>query len=253
MLTCLSNGPVAFLYQLFGSANIMPFYYIFHTWTCAGDQFDSTNRSVQPSEANVMLPALFIGYMVPTIAMFLPWNNWALTQAGILLWQGAPFYPNLLVRIFTIGQPRGESEKMSGLRSLNRVYFLAGTFCFASHIYFLYSCAVSADPRISVASVLFPSTTLHYSTLTDGLIHIFQWDLWGCFLSTLLWGWVQVTRAQTATGKGATAARVLSTGIGIGVLSVLVGPGTAVAAMWFWVDNKMAGPQHTGGKKDKAL
>lgn len=233
----------------------MPIYYSFHTWICAGDQFNSPSRTVRPSEANAMLPALFLGYIVPTVAMFLPWNNWAITQAGIILWQGAPFWPNLLVRIFTIGQSKEGGEKKSGVRALNRVYLLAGAFCFSSHIYFLYGCVTSTDPRISVASVLLPGTTLRYRNLTEGLVHIFQWDLWGCFLSTLLWAWIQVTRAQTATGSDATVARVLITGAAIVLLSILVGPGTAVAAMWFWIDNRTAGlsESDTVGKKDKTL
>lgn len=253
----VSNGVVALVYQTTGSAIWMPIYYIAHTWVFAGDEsgYFGQGRHIRASEANALLPALIMGYLVPTVAMYFPWSDWEATQIAIAVWQAAPFWPNLLVRVFSLGRTQSARDRKeeSDIAPLHRVYFLAGAVCFAVHVGFLYACLTSNDPRVSFASVLLPDETAYRHDAAQGLLWIFQWDFFGCFLSTLVWAWVGVARAQRAAGEKVTLSGILTSGLAIAAASLLTGPGTAIAAAWYWMENKTADLRGTADGKDKVM
>lgn len=74
-----------------------------------------------------------------------------------------------------------------------------------------------------------------------GLHWIFQWDWWGVLVASLLWCWVvvcDVLRARNG-GVGGGWSSVGVAGAVIAAVAIVAGPGTAIAAVWSWREDKL--------------
>ncbi|KAK4167836.1 hypothetical protein QBC43DRAFT_310360 [Cladorrhinum sp. PSN259] len=252
------TGIFALFYQTIGGAVILPVYYLFWLFSASRKQNRSESvasggRHLSASHAGALLPAVVLGYLVPTVALYFPWDTVGISfdssrnglQILAAIWQVAPLVPNLLVWLFASLGARSSSRKNAAggdreLAKMLSVHLLAGVFCAAAHGYFVYSCLRSADPRLSLTSVLMPDRNTWKRDMAHGLLYLFQWDFWICFAATLLWCWVAVADARPvgAAGDATSASGLLVVGLGIWVLSVILGPGAAVSATWYWIDSQ---------------
>ncbi|KAK3368440.1 hypothetical protein B0H63DRAFT_455221 [Podospora didyma] len=241
----------ALLYQTVGGAFIIPLYCLLclFPWGEQGRALAS-GRRLRVSYAGALLPAVLIGYLAPTIAMYFPWDRLSsdssnLRQIATAVWQPAPMVPNLLMLLFaSLGLSRDSVQSPNGagkgdLEKILRVHVFASLACAAAHVFFVYSCLTSTDPSVSLASVLLPDQSAWRRSLGQGLMYMFQWDFWVCFVSTLLWSWVAVADALRVTGEDVSFARLLGAGFGISLLAVVLGPGAAVSTAWYWIEKRL--------------
>lgn len=104
-----------FLMQLQGIFRMAPLYVIFAIF----EGFDvSPGRFVRPAVAKSLIPALVLGYIIPTVLMLLPTSNVYMLQNYVAIWQPAPAFVAVLVSVFSrvIGwwDRLGAQKKKSG-------------------------------------------------------------------------------------------------------------------------------------------
>lgn len=87
-----------FLMQLQGIFRMAPLYVILAVF----EGFDlSPGRFVRPAVAKSLVPALVLGYIIPTVLMLLPTPNVHVLQTYIALWQPSPAFVAILVSVFS--------------------------------------------------------------------------------------------------------------------------------------------------------
>lgn len=87
-----------FLMQVQGIFRMAPLYVIFAVF----EGFDlSPGRFVRPAVAKSLIPALMLGYIVPTILMLLPTSNIHALQTYCAIWQPSPAFVTVLVSVFS--------------------------------------------------------------------------------------------------------------------------------------------------------
>jgi hypothetical protein len=208
------------LYQTLGGAFVLPLYYLLFVRKPA-------NFAGADVQANLLLP-LVLGYLIPTVLMFIPWDDLVLSQNFAAVWQCAPMYPNMLAYLFP-------SRKANP----TRIYVLAGVVALASHAYLIYG---STDPTLSLPTVMLPNKTPWKADMASGLLYIFQWDFIGIFAASLLWCWLSVIEVWDISGAH-SGAQAVKAGVVIGLLTLVGGPGTAMAVVWYWREGKIAESQ----------
>ncbi|KAK5662488.1 hypothetical protein OQA88_8400 [Cercophora sp. LCS_1] len=238
----------ALIYQMIGGAIIVPLWFILYVLASSRSDYHlPSNRQVRPSEARALLPALVVGYVVPTVLMYYPWQDRTdIPRLEVLnaIWQVSPLVPNLLVRLFASRDDTAPSveQRKSAHKYVLSVHVVSGLFCAASHAWFVYSVLTSMNPNVSFASVLIPGGVSDAKADdASGLLWIFQWDLWGIFVSGLLWSFVGGVDVLRVEGAALSAGRVLKWTFWIGALSFIAGPGAAISAAWYWIESSMFG------------
>ncbi|KAH8885825.1 hypothetical protein GQ53DRAFT_845234 [Thozetella sp. PMI_491] len=240
------TGVFALFYQTIGGAAILPLYYVAWVSLSSKDSYLASGRQVPAFEATALLPALTLGYIVPTALAYYPWDALVTLEKATALWQPAPFVPNIiiwaasLVRRPSAGAP---SPKDWDVPQLKRIYLFATFICAALHLAIGVAIMTSADPRVSLSSVLLPNWQTYKSDMAHGLHWIFAWDFWFCFLSSLLWLLISVIDVLRVGGE-LTAIRTAKAALVIGLLSVITGPGAAISIVWFWREGKLVELEH---------
>lgn len=269
----------------------MPLYYVFWLYSSplssSQDLSSGRHQKLVSNTANALLPALFLGYLLPTLALYCtPTDNLDLLQTLAAVWQPAPFLPNLLVQLaaalFSLSggssppqpssktkkrqsksEPESESESddtdTGGNEEAARIrglHIYSGLICTTSHLWFVYSCLVTQN--VSPLSVLLPDPSARALSTSQGLLWTFQWDFWFCFGSTLLFLLLGPVRNVLLAGlnkkggdapvPGVTLAQITEAGLGMVLVSVALGPGTAVASTSYWIEKALS---RGGAKKDQ--
>ncbi|RYP47019.1 hypothetical protein DL768_006879 [Monosporascus sp. mg162] len=255
-----------FLYQTVGGAVVVPLFYVAYVAASRDDAYHRSGRELRPGYARALLPATVLGYLVPTLAMFAHgyWGrNLHVTQALIAFWQPAPLLVDALLVVFAYVLPCFPSSsapssssssltpvsrasarappKNGDVPHLKRLYLVAGLVSAVVHVGTLYACLSSSDPQLSLRHVFVPSRATWRDGPTPGLHWIFQWDWWGIVASSLLWSWVVVADALRLLHgrKNVAASRLVGVAVGIVALALVAGPGTAIAAVWSWREDKL--------------
>ncbi|RYP81901.1 hypothetical protein DL770_005757 [Monosporascus sp. CRB-9-2] len=252
-----------FLYQTVGGAAVVPLFYVAYVAASRDDAYHRSGRELRPGYARALLPATVLGYLVPTLAMFAHgyWGrNLHVTQALIAFWQPAPLLVDALLVVFASVLPcfplpsssssaltpvsRASARappKNGDVPHLKRLYLVAGLVSAAVHVGTLYACLSSSDPRLSLRRVFVPDRATWGDGATPGLHWIFQWDWWGIAASSLLWCWVVVADAlRLLHGReNVAASRLVGVAVGIVALALVAGPGTAIAVVWSWREDKL--------------
>ncbi|GME31293.1 putative FAD binding domain protein [Neofusicoccum parvum] len=86
--TIESYRPVVFgaVYQVFGIGKVAPIYYLISIYTSSNILYTrTTGRPIHSSVAHALLPALCIGYILPTALMFLPYTDPSIHQTIVAL------------------------------------------------------------------------------------------------------------------------------------------------------------------------
>jgi len=251
----------ALFYQTFGGAPIVALYYFAFAQNTRKEDYLRSGREVSLGYAKVILPSVVLVYCIPTIAMFLPWNDVQLTQALTAFWQPAPLLVNVAMWIFALvfaaSGPPGEANPKgpptrgtADLKHLNRIYLTAFLVSAAAHVGTMYVCLTSSNPQLSLSYVFLPNRDTWKASTTLGLHWIFQWDAWYIFGSALVCCWLSVWDVQRALGVSGIAASLKAL-VAIGMLTVLVGPGATMAAVWYWREAEMVYVEERFGGKPK--
>ncbi|ORY70495.1 uncharacterized protein BCR38DRAFT_481626 [Pseudomassariella vexata] len=233
LVAAFAAGPTAvwaIFYQTLGGTAIIPLYYAAYEYTSRNDDYYQSGRALDLLSAKSILPATVLAYLIPTIAMYIPFQDPSITQNLIAFWQITPL---------RIGADR---------KYLNQIYYAAFVVTAVTHLVLVYICLTSNDPQTKLGYVFLPSKETLKDGVTMGLHYIFQWDFWGIAGSSLLWCWFVVFDVQRLLGSSSVCG-VAQAGLVIGVMAVVLGPGAAMAAVWKWKEDKLVGIEEKALRK----
>ena len=234
-----STSVWALLYQTVGGAVIIPLYYLAYTWESAHkDYWSPASRHVSTSYAKALLPSLLIGYLLPTILMYLPFPDpdLRITQALIVLWQFSPLLVNLLLWQSsmvhgkdTIPSTKHHPSFTDDLKYLDRLYITCFIISAIAHVSTILTCLYST-PQISLTATLLQVPTTKRLSLSGGLHYVFQVDFLIIFLAALagsfltLWDLKRTGQSDLSLLKSAVA---MLAGV------ACVGPAAVVSGVWY--------------------
>ncbi|PVH90855.1 FAD/NAD(P)-binding domain-containing protein [Periconia macrospinosa] len=236
----------ACLYQLFGVAVIAPLYYLASVFTSRNPTYYiPTTRAVPITVGKALLPALLLGYAVPTILMFLPYGDTATTQSMIAFWQPAPIYVVILIeslsRLIGLGERKKTQSPLDSYKNydmplLNNIYRVTFAISACAHIATIIICMKST--QVSLTSVLIPQKIFTpVGTMAEGVFIFLQNDFLSCFLATFVWG---IISSWDLYRVGMSNVSLLKS-FGMMMAGLfLVGPGAAMAATWYWREQIMS-------------
>jgi hypothetical protein len=191
--------------------------------------------------AKTLLPALALGYALPTIFLLVPMQDHDLKQWCIAFWQFCPLLVNLFWWILSSSisgveqkakSSTGTASQRPDLPHLRLVYASMIAVCTAVHFFVVYN--VFTSPSISFTSVFLPIWRQIW-TPYQSLHYIFQVDFWAIFLAAGIWCLVAV---GDLSGAGVTQVGKVTAAVGLVVLTVTTGPGAALNAFWWWKEEK---------------
>ncbi|KAH7304847.1 hypothetical protein BKA65DRAFT_544088 [Rhexocercosporidium sp. MPI-PUGE-AT-0058] len=235
----------ALFYQTIGGAVVIPLWYVLFFRNSAKEStWSPASRLLDTSYAKALLPALVLGYLLPTLAIYIPFPDPGLKihQALIAFWQPCPIYVNALLVIISkaIGNEQASpniNKSQTNLKHLHRVYITAFAVCATVHIVTMVLCISAKVPQISFVHAFLRvpledrftmAGCLHYIFQVDGLI-IFAAALasaWGA-----MWDLKHLGKADLSTGEIAFQ---------MTVTTVLFGPAATVAGVWLLREHMLA-------------
>ncbi|PSR80072.1 hypothetical protein BD289DRAFT_441501 [Coniella lustricola] len=269
-------GTWAIFYQTIAGAAVVPLYYAawFFPSSSAASSSTTTSKSARDKEslevpltkAKAILPSAIIFYLIPTLTMYLIFQNNTTTAAWtkqglIAYWQFSPIFVSAAIPLISQLVSSRASRHLSTDHHLKRIYTVAFGLSALAHFYVFFVCytttqsnrganssnshgdpTVAAAPPLTLYRVFVPDRTLWRESLTGGLHYIFQCDWWVIYAASLLWSCVVATDVQcNAANKThgqkdrSSEARLLAANlVKIVGLAALFGPGAALAAVWWW-------------------
>ncbi|MBV35867.1 MAG: hypothetical protein CMP47_10535 [Rickettsiales bacterium] len=233
-------------YQTVGGAVIIPLYYLAYLRDSRGSKYWSAeSRQVPLAYAKALLPALVIGYLVPTILMFFPYSekNYWTTQGMVALWQPSPWFVNAILWACSSFYASSGSEAEDTVAPLVDVKYLGSIYSVAlivsaiSHVATMSVCLFSGDLQHSFSHVFVPGSLTNDTPLFDALRMIFQVDFWIISAASLVWAYLAVWDLKRI---GKTDVSLIQTTAAILLGSIVVGPAAAVTGVWYWREHIMA-------------
>lgn len=243
LITFTSLWPL--LYQTVGGAIIIPLFYLCYTWTAARTDYWAKGRELPLARARTLLPAVVLGYLVPTLATWLPLDDLFdlyTRQAMVAFWQVTPLVVNLLWLLFSslASETHSTTKTRSAsadIRALSPLYLVSLLVAQASHAAILFLCSTSptSDPSISF-SFIFGLRPPVDPLMHEAIHFIFKVDYWIIAAASVLWcvqaEWELIGLRRTDLTYGAA---LLGTLAG----AVVFGPGTVLSAVWWWRESKI--------------
>lgn len=235
----LSPSIWSLLYQTVGGAIILPIWFLlFLRHSAQTSKYESSSVRIPVGYAKALLPAHLLGYFLPTLIMFLPFNDpdLSLRQAFIANWQPCPLYVSLL--LIVIAQLYGSAGKItessvSDLGHVKSMYACSLVVSAFSHIFLLYGWTQS---RWSLVDVFVPRMISVNRSVSELLYYIFQLDFVFIFAAAILAAYVSIIDlGELGRSDVSSLVAVMSLVLG----NVLIGPGATVAAVWWWREDKL--------------
>jgi hypothetical protein len=239
-----STAFFALFYQTVGGAIIIPLYYLAYVFSSSADSYFDSGRQVPLGYARALLPAIVLGYLIPTVALYIPWGDIHTTQGLTALWQVSPAIPNILLLVLApllspSSSSPSNSSGTSDVKHLKRIYYASVIVCTIAQIGTYYVCLTSDNPQLSLSYVFLPNTATWKQSSSLGLHWIFQWDWWLIYGSSLVWAWLAVVDTYRMLDRKPTVYLMLLSAFGLLLHSVVVGPGATMALMWNWREDRL--------------
>ncbi|KFY88226.1 hypothetical protein V500_06467 [Pseudogymnoascus sp. VKM F-4518 (FW-2643)] len=203
------------------------------------------SREVPIQYADSMTWAVMIGYTLPTIVLFIPWEDPFTLQNIESCWQLSPMLVPLLCTIFAYfhpsqrskatQQPRKTNEISPDLEPLKRLYVITGILGVLFHVY----CVVRAyfDPELTLSAVFWPDFVSQEKTLGEGVKFMFLVDVWALEVATYVWSCQAVWDLKRV---GRSNADIPKAAVLIAISTVVLGPGATLCAVWYWRETRLA-------------
>ncbi|RMZ73160.1 fad binding domain-containing [Pyrenophora seminiperda CCB06] len=242
-----------FVYQNIGGAVMLPIWWLLLHRLSGPKSYFGTGRTVPLQYARLILPGTILLYLLPTLAMFLPYDNLSTLESAIAFWQFSPILVNIplwLASLFTSSpSPSSPKTKNADLLHLKMLYAFLFILSVAVHWYTIAGIANSPNPDVSGARVFVPSTYTYRKSIDWGLLFIFQCDWLVVGASCLIAAWVAVTDVQRLRKGAASGENLLEGFIVVVTVAIGGGPGAALAAVWFWRREDGGGGGGGGGEE----
>lgn len=193
---------------------------------------------VSPISAKALFFAFWIGYVLPTVAIYLPFWTLETKQALVALWQPAPLYLNIIWVVLARLLPHSPKSSSSQVPIywIKMLHFSAVATSAAFHQILIWHVFSSgADEGLTFAKVLLPLRRSD-PTMSQGLLFIFQVDFCLIMLSALLFCYIVVWDANEL---GMTNIEIISGFRMVLICAVMFGPGAALSMTCIWREDRM--------------
>lgn len=226
-----------------GGAIIVALYCLaFMCDTARLEYYSAPSMRVPLSYARSLVPALVGGFLLPTIAIYLPFDDpgFNIKQALVALWQPTPFFVNALLlilpRIFSAGSTKSESDTSDrDATYVKKLYRICMVVTAIAHIIMLAHFGV-LHSHVSFAHVFLPDSTRFPDSGAEILHFIFQWDYLIIFGASLLWACVAIYDLSIIGRVKLNVTWLISV---IVVGSVVFGPAATIAFAFMWREERM--------------
>jgi hypothetical protein len=210
-----------------------------------------SGRTVPLPYARTILPATLLIYLLPTIAVFIPGKSFDTLQTVLAFWQPTPILVNIplwFTALFTSSStPTSTSTekaktKTADIPHLKILYNTLFAISIISHWITIYKVASSETPGVTLARVFLPSPAHWLTSMDMGLLWIFQWDWIICAALHVVPALVAIYDVQRLVPDidDDPAGDKIFKGVYItAALTVLGGPGAALAAVWGWREEQL--------------
>ncbi|OHF03728.1 FAD binding domain-containing protein [Colletotrichum orchidophilum] len=234
------------VYQLVGIGNIAPLYFLISLHTTSSEVYTRpTGRPIPSTVAKALIPALCLGYAIPTALMFIQYGDSVAQQNAIAFWQPSPLYVSLLTWTFSgllrIVSPTKSLDweifEKKDQGALQTGYTLAFAITAITHVCALAYAGLS--PSVSLFDTFLDLPSVASMALGHSIGGFWKYDMLLCFGAVAIWCLYTVYELRrlgyvtTRAAIGAAAATLLG--------QVLVGPGATYAGLWAWRENVIAG------------
>lgn len=186
---------------------------------------------MSPTYHKALVPALLLGYLLPTVAMYLPFSTdkLHLQQGLVALWQICPLLVNLLLALFStiFSMPSTTKSRFPNITFLYGISAVTAAF---AHFYLLYMCFLGFE-RLSLLKVLLPRSEMLGGRATDTLHYMFNIDYVIIFGASLLWALVE---ADNVSRIRQVNIGLLTLSVSLTIHSIILGPAATIAALWWW-------------------
>ncbi|RYP57779.1 hypothetical protein DL770_010584 [Monosporascus sp. CRB-9-2] len=229
-----------------------------------------TGRFISPEVVRSLIPAITIGYVIPTVMVFAPSPNVKAWQNWVAIWQFAPVLFSMLARIFSIGLQKRKHGYQSPNKSEEELRFdryethdvplLKSVYTYAFAVQATAHIASLAyawhHPAISIRNTFFGLPNLlgadwSLPSLEAKLAVFFKYDMLfavaGIFGGNLYSIWDLRRLGNIKTKEAVKAALSVVAG------QFLVGSGATWAGLWYWREGKIASLSRAGGNTEGAL
>lgn len=222
------------IYQIYTGGFILPLYWLIFVLTGAATlhhdpQIAAHNSKVDQRHAESIFFAAAVGFVLPTIAMFVKHN-----QYTIAFWQAFPLWMIVAQRLYLAGRP---ASTVSGANTIKFIYTSLFLLSALPHIFLFTSIAtLSSNPVSTIKSLFVPSFALldpTSTTIDQGVFDFIKWDGFWMVVSTFsVTVWI--------AGK--------SLGAQVGLLAwwvasgILLGPGASVVGVFWWRESHLLKP-----------
>lgn len=227
----------------------MPLWFVFYLWTTSRPGYWQKPHTMSAASAQGLFLAYGIGYIIPTIARYLPGLDADTRQVLVAVWQFSPLYVNLLWGLFATFLPSSDverpKEEFADPTYWTKCLHTSAVFTSAIfHWILVFNVLFSGNPDITFRNVLIPLWNESYS-MAEALLFIFQVDFWLIMAAGILWSYISIgdlfelgmTNIDAATG-----------GMLIFLVSNVLGPGAAISLVCIWREDRM---RAAAAKKDE--
>lgn len=189
---------------------------------------------------------MILGFITPSILLFLPFDDPNTRQVVIALWQPAPVWISGLTTVFSVTagiatriigcKKNSHEDTISDLPHLRALYQTTGVMAACVHLSLITASLFSAG--LSLNRLFIPTDSFApVATLAEGVLVFFQNDLLLVAASCFLWCLVSIWDLNRS-GLSDVDLRVAFCGLLAGY--VVIGPGATTAMVWFWREGVMS-------------
>ncbi|KAJ9619082.1 hypothetical protein H2204_012793 [Knufia peltigerae] len=251
-LSLISFTSLWSIYQLYGIAVVAPIFYIMYLTVSNPESYWwPLSRPVPEKYVKTLLPAVVLGYLIPTILMFWPHSNDdQIRQGFIAFWQPSPVYVNILLWLLatsyntTMSTQQDHSNVVVAaaeppdMAHLKRLYAFSFGVSIVTHFGVLLKVMFSADPHLQLSKIfLLPPLDQRSLSVVESLHITWLVDFWVWTMATMAWCCLSVWDLKRV-GLAVVSVRKAAAAVALG--TVLVGPGAVISACWYWRETQMA-------------
>lgn len=241
-LTTFNASPLLFslLYQLKGIGHVAPIYYFLHyvqhplTLYAAAD-----NRLIRISYAKMLIPALLVGYFIPTASMFLPILSLDTRQWVNGIWQLFPLWVAALLRLLG-GCVRDTTQRDRVYNPTADLVYLRFAYVFVGLVSALTYSVICIKSQFPVLDIFFKGTSdpsLSVTSAIDGMARALRYDEIWCFVSGFYWVGLHFYDLRV---KGKLPVNWGKIVVVLATSLLLGGPGATISLAWYWREELLA-------------